>query len=169
MTLWVSGWVTSQPIFRQRACLHMGSFPQPRHFFAAAQENKDLRPSCRGSSQLLIDFFVGSLRYELGDIRIWSIKNLSHILAVSGAWNDTFLAFLGPWNHEKPYWSFQGPDMKLFWHFQGPEMAPFWLFQAPEIRWSLFGVIRGLKLSYFGIFWGLKMHLIGWKRWYCQA
>ena len=96
------------------------------------------------------------------------IKNLSHILAVSGAWNDTFLAFSGPWNQEKPFWSFQGPEMKLFWHFQGPEMAPFWLFQAPEIRWSLFGVIRGLKLSYFGIFRGLKWHLIGWKRWYSE-
>ena len=37
------------------------------------------------------------------------IKNLSDFLAVSGAWNDTFLAFLGPWNQEKPFWSFKGP------------------------------------------------------------
>ena len=29
---------------------HMGSFPQPRHFFAAAQENEDLRTPCRGPS-----------------------------------------------------------------------------------------------------------------------
>ena len=38
-----------------------------------------------------------------------SIKNLSDILAFSGAWNDTFLAVSGPWNQEKPFGSFQGP------------------------------------------------------------
>jgi len=106
-------------------------------------------------------------------------------LAFSGAWNYTFLAVSGPWNQEKPFWSFQGPEMTIcwrfqeepFWSFQGPEMTicwrfqgpektPYWLFQAPEIRKSLFGVFRGLKWPYVGAFRGPKRHLIGWKRWY---
>ena len=33
--------------------LHMGSFPHPRHIFAAAQENKDLRSPFRGPSLIL--------------------------------------------------------------------------------------------------------------------
>ena len=36
---------------------HMGSFPHPRHIFAAAQENKDLRSPCRGPSSLLTNIF----------------------------------------------------------------------------------------------------------------
>ena len=36
---------------------HMGSFAQPLHFFAAAQENKDLRSPCRGPSSLLTNIF----------------------------------------------------------------------------------------------------------------
>ena len=87
-------------------------------------------------------------------------------MAFSGAWNDTFLAVSGPWNQEKPFWSFQGPEMTICWRFQGPEKTPYWLFQAPEIRKSLFGVFRGLKWPYVGVFRGLKRHLIGWKRWY---
>ena len=87
-------------------------------------------------------------------------------MAFSGAWNDTFLAVSGPWNQEKPFWSFQRPEMTICWRFQGPEKTPYWLFQAPEIRKSLFGVFRGLKWPYVGVFRGLKRHLIGWKRWY---
>ena len=36
---------------------HMGSFPHPRHIFAAAQENKDLRSPFRGPSSLLTNIF----------------------------------------------------------------------------------------------------------------
>ena len=36
---------------------HMGSFTQPLRFFAAAQENKDLRSPCRGPSSLLTNIF----------------------------------------------------------------------------------------------------------------
>ena len=35
----------------------MGCFPHPRHIFAAAQENKDLRSPCRGPSSLLTNIF----------------------------------------------------------------------------------------------------------------
>ena len=51
------------------------------------------------------------------------IKNLSDFLAVSGALNDTFLAFSGPWNQEKPFWSFKGPEIAKKVPFQGPENA----------------------------------------------
>ena len=37
--------------------LHMGSFPHPRHIFAAARENKDLRSPFRGPSSLLTNIF----------------------------------------------------------------------------------------------------------------
>ena len=40
----------------QRVC-HMGSFPHPRHIFAAARENKDLRSPFRGPSSLLTNIF----------------------------------------------------------------------------------------------------------------
>ena len=36
---------------------YMGSFAQPQYFFAAAQENKDLRSPCRGPSSLLTNIF----------------------------------------------------------------------------------------------------------------
>ena len=39
---------------------HMGSFPQPQHIFAAAQENKDLRSPFRGPFSLLTIFFANS-------------------------------------------------------------------------------------------------------------
>ena len=38
--------------------MHMGSFPQPRHFFAAAQENEDLRTPCRGPSSPITNTFL---------------------------------------------------------------------------------------------------------------
>ena len=41
----------------KKAWLYMGSFPHPRHIFAAAQENKDLRSPFRGPSSLLTNIF----------------------------------------------------------------------------------------------------------------
>ena len=46
---------------------HMGNFPQLQIFFAAAQENKDLRSPCRGPSSLLTNIFcVDPLNIGLG-------------------------------------------------------------------------------------------------------
>ena len=36
----------------------MVSFPQPQYFFAAVQENKDLRPPCVGFSSLLTNIYI---------------------------------------------------------------------------------------------------------------
>ena len=89
------------------------------------------------------------------------IKDLSTILALSGARNRPILAISGARWKLEPFWRFLAPEIATFRRFLAPEIAPYWRFLGPDWNYHHFGDFWRQKSPSFGYFWRQKLYHTG--------